>query len=115
MAASPMQLSHTVKSSWPVPKELKVAELAVKTIEMAAPAVSQAVLRVPTFLTSTGVCRIGDGLHGAKLWAMVKDHVFFGENPIEMDDLGLPSGKLTVCHGKSPFPSVGISTINGQC
>ena len=48
-----MTPSDTVKSSWPVPKELKVAVLAIKVMEMEVPATSQASLAVPTFLTST--------------------------------------------------------------
>lgn len=35
-----------------MPNELKLAVFAVKTIEMAVPAVSQGVLAVPIFLTS---------------------------------------------------------------
>ena len=40
-----------------MPNELKLAVPAVKTIEMAAPAVSQGVLAVPTFLTSANRLR----------------------------------------------------------
>jgi hypothetical protein len=39
--------------------------------------------------------------------------VYFIENAMKIDDLGLPSGKLTVCYWKSSS-LIGKSTINGK-